>query len=75
MVGYDPSDNPELNGCLSALNKTIYNAKNTDRLIHHSDRGIQYCNTDIEKKENRNLYDRRKLLLRKRDGRKCQRNT
>ena len=43
IVGYDLSDSLELKGCVRALNKAIYNARNIDRLIHHSDRGIQYC--------------------------------
>lgn len=43
IVGYDLSDSLELKGCVRALNKAIYNAKNTKLLIHHSDRGIQYC--------------------------------
>src|SRR5690606_7104114 len=43
IVGYDLSDSLELNGCVRALNKAIYQAKNIDGLIHHSDRGIQYC--------------------------------
>ena len=43
IVGFDLSDSLELKGCVRALNKAIYNAKNIDRLIHHSDRGIQYC--------------------------------
>ena len=43
IVGYDLSDSLELNGCVRALNKAIYHAKNTNGLIHHSDRGIQYC--------------------------------
>ena len=43
IVGYDLSDSLELNGCVRALNKAIYNAKSTNGLIHHSDRGIQYC--------------------------------
>lgn len=42
-VGFDLSDSLELKGCVRALNKAIYNAKNTKQLIHHSDRGIQYC--------------------------------
>ena len=29
--------------CIRTLNKVIYQAKNTKQLIHHSDRGIQYC--------------------------------
>ncbi len=40
IVGYDLSDSLELNGCVRALNKAIYHAKNIKGLIHHSDRGI-----------------------------------
>ena len=43
IVGYDLSDSLELKGCVRALNKAIYHAKNIKQLIHHSDRGIQYC--------------------------------
>ncbi|MFS4469043.1 IS3 family transposase [Maribacter sp. 2210JD10-5] len=43
IVGFDLSDSLELKGCVRALNKAIYNAKNIKQLIHHSDRGIQYC--------------------------------
>ena len=55
IVGYDLSDSLELNGCVRALNKAIYKAKNTKGLIHHSDRGIQYCSnvyTQILKRKN-----------------------
>ena len=43
IVGYDLSNSLELSGCVRALNKALYKAKNTQGLIHHSDRGIQYC--------------------------------
>jgi transposase InsO family protein len=43
IVGYDLSDSLELNGCVRALNKALYQAKDIKQLIHHSDRGIQYC--------------------------------
>jgi len=43
IVGYDISDSLELKGCVRALNKALYQAKDTKDLIHHSDRGIQYC--------------------------------
>ena len=33
IVGYDLSDSLELKGCVRALNKAIYNAKNTKQLI------------------------------------------
>ncbi len=44
IVDYDLSDSLELKGCARGLNKAIYQAKDIKRLIHHSDRGIQYCN-------------------------------
>ncbi len=43
IVGYDLSDSFELKGCLRALNKAIYQAKVIKQLIHHSDRGMEYC--------------------------------
>ena len=43
IVGFDLSDSLELKGCARALNKAVYNAKNIKKLIHHSDREIQYC--------------------------------
>ena len=54
IVGYDLSDSLELKGCVRALNKAIYQAKDINGLIHHSDRGIQYCSnvyTQILKKK------------------------
>ena len=58
IVGYDLSDSLELKGCVRALNKAIYQAKNIKQLIHHSDRGIQYCSnvyTKILKRNNINI--------------------
>ena len=55
IIGYDLSDSLELSGCARALKKALYQAKSTDELIHHSDRGIQYCSnqyTQILKKNN-----------------------
>lgn len=55
IVGYDISNSLELKGCVRALNKALYQAKNVDGLIHHSDRGIQYCSnvyTQILKRNN-----------------------
>jgi putative transposase len=42
IVGYDISDSLELLGVLRALKKALYKTDVT-QLIHHSDRGIQYC--------------------------------
>lgn len=58
IVGYDLSDSLELSGCVRALNKALYQAKNIKNLIHHSDRGIQYCSnqyTQILKRNNINI--------------------
>jgi putative transposase len=43
IVGYDVSDSLELEGCSRALEVAIQTASNLGQLIHHSDRGIQYC--------------------------------
>lgn len=58
IIGYDLSDSLELKGCVKALNKAIYQAKYSKELIHHSDRGIQYCSnvyTQILKNNNINI--------------------
>lgn len=43
VVGYDISDSLELDGCLRALRMAIGSTGRIVDLIHHSDRGIQYC--------------------------------
>jgi transposase InsO family protein len=43
IVGYDICDSLELLGALRALKMALRKAKNLKRLIHHSDRGVQYC--------------------------------
>ena len=53
IVGYDLSDSLELTGCVNALKRALRQAKTIKGLIHHSDRGIQYCSnqyTEILKK-------------------------
>ena len=55
IVGWDLTNSLELSGCVRALNKALYQAKETNELIHHSDRGIQYCSnlyTQILKRNN-----------------------
>jgi transposase InsO family protein len=42
IIGYDLSDSLELTGCVRAFKKALYHNKVTHKLIHHSDRGIQY---------------------------------
>ena len=43
IVGYDISDSLELSGCLRALKLALKTARPAAGLVHHSDRGIQYC--------------------------------
>jgi transposase InsO family protein len=43
IVGYDMSDSLELAGCLRALQKARKAARPAAGLVHHSDRGFQYC--------------------------------
>jgi putative transposase len=43
IVGYDISDTLELSGCLRALKLALKTARPAAGLVHHSDRGIQYC--------------------------------
>jgi transposase InsO family protein len=57
IVGYDLSDSLELKGCVRALNKAIYQAKDIKHLIHHSDRGIQYCSNVYTQILKRNKID------------------
>ena len=42
-MGYHLSDSLSLKGSLNALKMSLRELKETEGLIHHSDRGIQYC--------------------------------
>ena len=56
IVGYDISDSLELAGCLRALKLALRTARPAAGLVHHSDRGIQYCsNQYVEKLKKRNI--------------------
>ena len=57
IVGYDISNSLELKGCVRALNKALYQAKDIHGLIHHSDRGIQYCSNQYTQILKRNKID------------------
>lgn len=47
IVGYHLSQQLKAKGCIAALQKAIKSRKKTSvQLIHHSDRGIQYCCDD-----------------------------
>jgi len=43
IVGYDVSTSLSIEGSLRALRMALKTVKHPERLIHHSDRGFQYC--------------------------------
>ncbi|MCX6262877.1 MAG: IS3 family transposase [Bacteroidia bacterium] len=49
IVGYDISDSLEAEGCKRALKKALSIVRDTKGIIHHSDRGIQYCSKEYIK--------------------------
>jgi len=56
IVGSDISDSLELSGCLRALKMALASNKSKNELVHHSDRGIQYCsNQYVSKLLKRNI--------------------
>lgn len=68
IVGYDISNSLELAGCLRALKTALARIQPAAGLIHHSDRGIQYCskayvnvlknkNIDISMTEENHCYE------------------
>jgi putative transposase len=55
IVGYNVSDNLNTESSLAALKAAIKQRKNKQiPLIHHSDRGLQYCANDYQKTLKRN---------------------
>ena len=45
IVGYDISKSLAFEGCQRALKMALKGVKEPEKLIHHSDRGIQYCSS------------------------------
>jgi transposase InsO family protein len=55
IVGYQLSDNLMSSTTVKALEMALIERKTKNQFIHHSDRGLQYCNkeyTDLLKKNN-----------------------
>jgi putative transposase len=57
IVGYDISDSLEAEGCKRALKKALSIVSNTKGIIHHSDRGIQYCCREYTKTLRKNKIE------------------
>jgi len=49
VVGFYLSKTLEATGCIRALQMALNNCNDTSNLIHHSDRGVQYCSHDYVK--------------------------
>ena len=47
-MGYDVSNSLATQGSLRALNMAIKRRRYSNKLIHHSDRGLQYCSNDYQ---------------------------
>ena len=55
IVGYDVSVSLDASGCIRALKSAIKSRDYLEsKLIHHSDRGLQYCSDEYQKILNRN---------------------
>ncbi len=54
IVGFHGGDTLETEGCLRALNKALSGLKGTQKPVHHSDRGCQYCSRMYVKKLRKN---------------------
>ncbi len=54
IVGYELLDNLSADGPLKALESALKNREYKHDLIHHSDRGLQYCSSDYINKLNLN---------------------
>ena len=48
IMGYDVADSLATEGSLRALGMAIRHRAYRDKLIHHSDRGLQYCSNDYQ---------------------------
>jgi hypothetical protein len=58
IVGYHVSDNLETSGPTQALKMALGQLKEKpEKLVHHSDRGIQYCSTEYVKLLNENTIE------------------
>src|SRR5690606_14304378 len=54
-MGFNVADNMNAESSIIALEKAVKLRKNKDlSLIHHSDRGLQYCSNDYQKVINKN---------------------
>jgi transposase InsO family protein len=55
IVGYNVSENLNTESCIKALERAVKGRRyKSETLIHHSDKGIQYCSNEYQKKLSEN---------------------
>jgi transposase InsO family protein len=54
IVGWSVSESLSIEGCVTSLKKALRENPVRQSLIHHSDRGVQYCSHDYVKLLNKN---------------------
>jgi len=69
IVGYSVDDNMQTKAVKQAFIRALKERRNQDSLIHHSDRGSQYCS-----KEYQDLHSRHKIVCSMTDGYDCYQN-
>jgi putative transposase len=57
IVGYNVANSLNTDGCLSALKQAIVGRKYKNGMIHHSDRGVQYCSNEYQ-----NVLQKNKII-------------
>ncbi len=48
IVGYQVDDNMKTSSVKQAFRRALRNRQSSDVLVHHSDRGIQYCSAEYQ---------------------------
>ena len=69
IVGYHVHDNLKTNAVVQAFKKALRQRKGKEELIHHSDRGIQYCSAQYQE-----VHKRHGVLCSMTDGYDCYQN-
>lgn len=69
IVGYHVHDNLTTESVIKALTKALKQRKTEGPLIHHSDRGIQYCSAQYQA-----LHEKHKITCSMTDGYDCYQN-
>lgn len=69
IVGYHVAENLQIEGVRRALERALRSRRSNQPLVHHSDRGIQYCSTYYQR-----LHARHGIRCSMTDGYDCYQN-